>query len=157
MLWIREVEMVDSVDDLKTSRSIGAHRFPNFEMLDAKIASSLKKITTNPYFKKKDNLEEQKAQMQDRILRGRQIAFLIYECFRTSVSLYMATISKIQMHDGTRLCYQQVKYRKTVFWKVCTKCEYERLIHSKQYWQCTHKKSIKFDQSRAIRSCRPSE
>ena len=28
MLWIKEVEMVDSVDDLKSSR-------PNFEMLDA--------------------------------------------------------------------------------------------------------------------------
>ena len=72
------MEMVDSVDDLKTSQSIGEHRLPYFEMHDAKIASALK-IITNPYFKKKVNLEEQKAHMEDRFLRGRQIAFLICE------------------------------------------------------------------------------
>ena len=74
MLWIKEVEMVESVDDLKTSQSIGEHRFPNVEMLDAKIASALKKIITNPCFKRRVSLEEHWAQMQDRFLRGRQIA-----------------------------------------------------------------------------------
>ena len=34
MLWIKEVEMVESVDDLKTSQFIGGHGFPNCEMLD---------------------------------------------------------------------------------------------------------------------------
>ena len=34
------MEMVDSVDDLKSSRSIKGTQFPNFEMLDARIASS---------------------------------------------------------------------------------------------------------------------
>ena len=48
MLWFKEVEMVDSVDDLETSRSIGGRRFPKFEMLDVKIASALKKLITNP-------------------------------------------------------------------------------------------------------------
>ena len=33
--------MVDSVDELKSSRSIEGKDFPNFEMLDAKIASAL--------------------------------------------------------------------------------------------------------------------
>ena len=74
MLWIKEVEMVDSVDNLKTSQSIGGHRFPNFEMVDAKIASALKKIISNHYCKTRVNLEKQKAQMQDRLLRVRQIA-----------------------------------------------------------------------------------
>ena len=64
MLWIKEVEMVESVDDLEASRSIGGHRFPNFEMLDAKIASSLKKITTNPFLKKRVNLEEQNGRVE---------------------------------------------------------------------------------------------
>ena len=54
------MEMIDSVDDLKTSRSTGGHRFPNSEMLDAKIASALKKIITNPWFEKRVSLEEQK-------------------------------------------------------------------------------------------------
>ena len=44
-------------------------------MLDAKIASALKKIIQNSQFKKKVSLEEQKAQKEDRILQGRQIAF----------------------------------------------------------------------------------
>ena len=45
MLWIQEVEMVDSVDDLKSSRSIQDYtHFLNFEMLDARIAFSLNKI-----------------------------------------------------------------------------------------------------------------
>ena len=74
--------MVDSVDDHKTSRSIGGHRFPNLEMVDAKITSAVEKIITNNYFKKRVNQEEQKAQMQDRFLHGRHVACMIYEYFR---------------------------------------------------------------------------
>ena len=54
MLWIKEVEMVDSVDDLKSSCSVkGYTPFPDFEFLDAKIASALNQIIQNSYFKKK--------------------------------------------------------------------------------------------------------
>ena len=53
-------------------------------MLDAKIASALNKITQNTPFKKKVSLEEQKAQKEDRFLRGRQIAFMIYDYFRVT-------------------------------------------------------------------------
>ena len=53
MSWIKEVEMFDSVDDLKSSHSIQRHtHFPNFEMLDARIASALNKIIQNCYFNK---------------------------------------------------------------------------------------------------------
>ena len=48
MLWIKEVEMFESVEDLETSQSIGGPRFPNFEMLDGKIASALKKDLHEP-------------------------------------------------------------------------------------------------------------
>ena len=58
--------------------------FPNFEMLDAKIASTLNKIIQNSNFKKKVSLEEQKAQKEDRFPRGRQIAFMIYDYFRVT-------------------------------------------------------------------------
>ena len=54
--------IVDSVDELKTSRSVIGKDFPKFEMLDAKIASALNKITQNSQSKKKVSLEEQKAQ-----------------------------------------------------------------------------------------------
>ena len=37
MLWIKEVEMVESVDDLKSSRSIKGTLGQDFELLDARI------------------------------------------------------------------------------------------------------------------------
>ena len=79
------MEMVDSVDELKSSRSIAGKNFPNFEMLHAKIPSSLNKIIQNSHFKKKKvSLKEQKAHQEDRFLRGRQVAFLIYDFFRVT-------------------------------------------------------------------------
>ena len=69
MLWIKEVEMVDSLDELKSSRSIAGKNSPNFDMLDAKIASALNKVIQNSHFKKKVGLEEQKAQKEDRFPR----------------------------------------------------------------------------------------
>ena len=53
-------------------------------MLDAKIASALNKIIQNSQFKKKVSLEKQKAQKEDQILLGRQVAFMIYDCFRVT-------------------------------------------------------------------------
>ena len=61
MLWIKEVEMVDSLDELKSSRSVSGNNFPKLEMLDAKIASALNTIIPNYHFKKKVSLEEQKS------------------------------------------------------------------------------------------------
>ena len=83
MLWIKEVEMVYSVD-LKSSLSLRGIRMPDFEVLDAKIASALNRIIHNSHFKRRVSLEEQKAQKEDRFLRGRQIAYLIYEYFRVT-------------------------------------------------------------------------
>ena len=57
---------------------------PDFEVLDAKIALALNRIIHNTQFKRKISLEEQKAQKEDRFLRGRQIAYLIYEYFRVT-------------------------------------------------------------------------
>ena len=61
MLWIKEVEMVESVDDIKSSRSIKETPGPDFELLDARIASALNKIIQNTRFKKKVSLEAMKA------------------------------------------------------------------------------------------------
>ena len=48
MKWIKEVEMVDSVDDLKSSCSVRGIRMPDFEVLDAKIASAMNKSSIIP-------------------------------------------------------------------------------------------------------------
>ena len=54
------------------------------EMLDAKIASALKKILTSVHFRKRVSVEEQRGQKDDRFLRGRQIAYMIYQHFRAT-------------------------------------------------------------------------
>ena len=84
MQWITEVELVDSVDELRSSSPTRGISMPNFEVLDARIPSALNKIIHNSHFKRKISLEEQKAQKEDRFLRGRQIAYLIYEQFRVT-------------------------------------------------------------------------
>ena len=75
-----------------------------FELLDARIASALNKIIQNTRFKKKVSLEEMKAHKEDRFLRGRQIAFLIYEYFRVtgandSVENYAALFTVVLQND----------------------------------------------------------
>ena len=87
MQWIKE-EMVYSVDDLKSSCSVTGIRMPNFEVLDARIASALNKIIHNSYFKRRISLEEQKAQKQDRFLRGRQNAY--YDYFRVTGAMILS-------------------------------------------------------------------
>ena len=78
------MEMVDSVDELRSSSSTRGISMPNFEVFDARIASALNRIIHNSHLKRRISLEEQKAQKQDRFLRGRQIAYLIYEYFRVT-------------------------------------------------------------------------
>ena len=52
--WINEVEMARSTDDVVTSQSIEERRdFPDFEMLDARIASALRRIISNTLFRRK--------------------------------------------------------------------------------------------------------
>ena len=72
--------MATSVDDLKTSRSMSGKFYPDFETLHARIATALKKIIPNSNFKKKVYCKK-KAHNADRLLHGRQIAFMIYEHF----------------------------------------------------------------------------
>ena len=87
---------------------------PNFEVLDARIASALNKIIRNSHFKRRISLEEQKAQKQDRFPRGRQIAYLIYDYFRVtgihdsveymptySLLVYEMTIFRNSIRSGT--------------------------------------------------------
>ena len=119
MPWIKELEMVDSVNDLKSSCSVRGIRVPNFEVLDAQIASALNRINHYTKFKRKVSLEEQKAQKEDRFLRGIQIAYFIYEYFRVigandSVESYAdlftlffeMMIFRNSIRNGTEFYYQ---------------------------------------------------
>ena len=61
-------------------------------MLDAMIASALKKlINTQSTFRKKVSVADQRAQNFDRFLRGRQIAYMIYEYF-SATGAFLKTV-----------------------------------------------------------------
>ena len=117
MQWIKEVEMVDSVDDLRSLSSMRGISMSNFEVLDARIASALNKIIHNSHFKRRISLEEQKAQKQDRFLHGRQLSYLIYDYFRVtgahdsveptySLSVHDMMIFRNSIQSGTEFYYQ---------------------------------------------------
>ena len=54
MQWIKEVELADSVDELRSSSSIRSIPMPDLEVLDARIASALNRIIQNTQFERKD-------------------------------------------------------------------------------------------------------
>ena len=65
MLWIKEVELVDSVDELRSSSSIRGISMPYFEVLDAKIASALNRIIHNTQSKRKVSLKNRKPKKKE--------------------------------------------------------------------------------------------
>ena len=110
--------------------------FPNFEMLDARIASALNKIIQKSHFKKKVSFEEQKAQKEDRFLRRRQIAFMIYDYFRVTgahdtVLDYadLLSMSKIPSDDVLESLYN-LRIRESAQLKTVLEL-YEMEIHQK--------------------------
>ena len=125
--------MVHSLDELNSSRSVCGKDFPDFKILDAKIASALNKIIQNSHFKKKVSLEEQKAQKEDRFLRRTQMAFLIYDYFRVAgahdtvldMQIYFLSVIETMtfrnaMRDGMKFYYQCQRFHPMISWKVCT-------------------------------------
>ena len=88
MQWIKEIEMAKSMDKLLISRSIVERSdYLDFDMLDAMIASASKKLLDkHARFRRRVSVEVegQRAQKDDRFLRGRQIAYMIYEHFRAT-------------------------------------------------------------------------
>ena len=90
-----------------------------------KIASALNKIIQNSCFKKQVSLEDQKAQKEDRFLRGRQIAHMIYDYFESLALMTPFSIMLIysitlrndmfrnSMRDGTKFF---VKDKDSIRW-----------------------------------------
>ena len=86
MHCIKEVEIGKSVDEHITSpSSVERNDFTDYGRLDAMIASALKRLLDKHiHFRQRVSVEEQRAQKYERFLRGRQIAFMIYEHFRAT-------------------------------------------------------------------------
>ena len=71
MHWIQDVEIAKSIGDLMTSQSITSRRdFTDHDILDAMIASALKKLLTSVHSRKRVRVAKQRAQKDDRFLRG---------------------------------------------------------------------------------------
>ena len=102
MLWIKEVEMVD----LKSSRSIRGTHGPDFEVLDAKIASALNRIIQNTRFKKKVSLEEMKAQKRRPLPRSLE-PMVLSRIMRTYLQLFFEmTIFRNSIRKVTKFYHQ---------------------------------------------------
>ena len=111
------MELVDSLDELRTSSSIRGISMPNCEVLDARIASALTKIIHNSHLKRRIRLEEQEAQKQDRfpsrqtdclldlrLLSGSLGAMILSKTFPTcSLLFFEMTIFRNSILSGTEL------------------------------------------------------
>ena len=83
----------------------------------------------NSQFNKKVSLEEHEALKEDRFLRGRQIAFMIYDYFRVTGAhdtlLDYADSFSVTRHDDNfqkfdKFYYQCQRFHQMISWKVCT-------------------------------------
>ena len=110
LLWIKEVEMVESVDDLKSSCSVREIQMPNFEVLDAKIALALNRIIHNTQFKRKVSLEELKA--QKRTVSFVDVRSLTWST-STSGSLEPTILSRI-MPTYLQLFFEMMIFRNSI-------------------------------------------
>ena len=69
--WIKEIEEAKSLDDLIDPKSITGKDFPNYEELDLMMAAAVKRCyDEQTHFRKKISVEEQRAQKDNRFLRG---------------------------------------------------------------------------------------
>ena len=140
MQWIKEVEMVDSVDDLKSSSSVRGIQMPNFEVLDARIASAMNRIIHSSHFKrgissggpfpsrKTDRIPDLRVLpgSQEPTILSRNYADLFIICLRND------DIQEFYSKwDGILL--SMTKIHLMTSWKHCTNEEYESLRNSRPY------------------------
>ena len=79
------MEMVDSVGEITSSRSIEGKYFSNFELLDARIASALNKMIQNSHFKKEGQSRGTGSPERGWVSsKKKQIAYMIYYYFRVT-------------------------------------------------------------------------
>ena len=85
--WVKEIETAKPLEDLITPKSITGKDFPDYEELDLMMAAALKRCyDKHTHFRMRIRVEEQRAQKDNRFLRGRQFAYLVYEYFRPTGS-----------------------------------------------------------------------
>ena len=131
MLWIKQVEMVDSLDDVQSSHSFqGCTNFPNLETQDVRIVSALNQIIQNSYFVWRNRMLIKSIKRIGSFAEDRSPTYLHY--FRVtgahdtvldyadfSLSLFATMIVKNLIRDGMKIYLWPGPPRMTS-WKVCT-------------------------------------
>ena len=130
--WIKEVEMVDSVDELRSSSSTRGVSMPNFEVLDAKIASALNKIVCFPNSKRESVWKNEQPRKTvsfaaDRLLSwstntsGSLEPMILSRTIPTySLSVYEMMIFRNWIQSGTEFYDLWRKSHLMTSWKDCT-------------------------------------
>ena len=115
--------MFDSFDELKSSRSrVVISRI--LRLLDARIASAPEQ--DHPEFPIQEEGKPRGAapSKEYRILRGRQIAFMIYGYFRVTGAhdtvLDCTDLFCVTLQDGMKFYCPCQRFRPMISWKVCT-------------------------------------
>ena len=137
MLWIKEVEVAKSIDELVTSRSIaGQHNFPDFDMLDAMIdCVSLEEAHQLAVdLPKKSKCRRATSSKFRPILTRKKNAYMIYEYFRATgdyetvqglADLVSMTLQSDDVQDfEVRWDHVLLSVSQTRSWKDCTSRNY---------------------------------
>ena len=165
MLWIKEVESQISGRSYDCRSQLKGAISQIFQMIDAKTASALKKIISNPHFRRRVSAEEERAQKHDRFLRGRQIAHMIYDHVRATgacdAGQDLSDLFIICVHDDdiqdfdTRwdqaLLSSSEIPKGNILDGLYKFLKYEILFSVRPYRLCTTKKLIETEQRQAIK------
>ena len=156
--------MIESVDDLKSSRSIKGTHGPDFELLDARIASKSSKIPASKERSVWRNKKPKKRTVsfeEDRLLTtstntstslGPMILSRIMPIYLQS--LFEMTIFSSSIRDGMKFYCRLARSHLMMSWRVCTHDEYVSLINSTPCLTCTTWRFIRRCRSLTIRGCK---
>ena len=139
--------------------------FPDFEMLDAGIASALRKNRLQNLIHKKSQCwraassEEQRNSWEGGKLliwsmatfSQPELMMKLKACQICSIFAYMTMTFRISIQDGTKFRWQQVRYLKRMFLKFCTRRSYRDLKNFQLFWQCTTDNSVEMENRQAIK------
>ena len=129
------------------------------------IASALKKLlNTQIHFRKRVSVEEHRAQKHDRFLRGRQIAYMIYEYFRATGAhkavqglpdLFIVSLQNDDVQDFDVRWDHTILAVSEMPSDMILEGLYKRiLINFRLYWLCMIKKRLETKESRTIHNQR---
>ena len=128
--------------------------FPDFDMLNAMIPSALTRLLDkHVHIRKRASVEEQRAQKYDRFLRGRQIAYMIYEHVRATGAyeavhglsdLFIIRLQNDEVQDfdvrWDQASLSASDMPSEMILEDCTTQNYKTLFSIRQSWLCTIKK-----------------